>query len=129
ARDPRQRLEMLADGVLRRDEQEEEVRRLAVERVEVDALRMAAERAEDALQRPQLAVRDGDSVADRSAAEALALPQDLNQALGVDLGVLAGEVNGELAQYLILVRAADVRCDRILARQDVEDLHRSTVSG
>ena len=47
----------------------------------------------------QLAVRDGDAVADRGAAEALALPQHLDQAVGVDLALLARQVLGELAQH------------------------------
>ena len=45
ARDARQRLQVLAARVLRHDEQEEEVRRLAVDRIEVDARRGCARRS------------------------------------------------------------------------------------
>ena len=45
AGDPRERLQVLAAGVLRHDEQEEVVRRLSVDRLEVDALRGCARRS------------------------------------------------------------------------------------
>src|SRR5260370_28555807 len=58
-RHARQRFQVLADRVFRRDQQKEEMRRTAIERVEVDAGHMTPERADDPLQSGQLAVRNG----------------------------------------------------------------------
>src|SRR6185369_16220516 len=81
ARHTRQRLQMLADRILGGDQQKEQVGRAAVERIEIDPASMAAKRTDDPLQAGHLAVRDGDAVADRRAAEPLPVPQHFDEAL------------------------------------------------
>ena len=58
-----------------RDQEEDEVDRHAIERLEVDRPLQPAENAEDAPAFGELAVRDGDAVADACRAQPLALQQ------------------------------------------------------
>ena len=83
------------------------MRRLAVERLEVDALPAAREGGEDALDARQLAVRDRDAVAERRAVQPLAVLERLDEALAVELGMPARDRVGELDQDVRL--AARVR--------------------
>ena len=108
AGDAGQRLEVVGAGALRREQQEEQVDRLAVEGLEVDRLVEAREQAEQAVELRQLAVRDGDAVADAGRAEALALQQRLEDRALVE----AGEARGVRAR----ARAAPASC-RSRARQ------------
>jgi hypothetical protein len=89
---------------------------------------VAAECADDPGQPGQLAVRNGNAVTDRRAAQALALPQHLDQAAGVDLAVLPRQVLGELAQHGRFGRSGERRGDQRVGRQQVEDLHRYATS-
>src|SRR5262245_63902895 len=89
SRDARERLQMRARGILRCHQEEEEVRRLAVERVEIDALPAARERREDPLDPRQLAVRDRHALAERGAVQALAVLERLDEPLAVELGMPA----------------------------------------
>src|SRR6185369_1122090 len=61
ARDAREGLQMNSRRVFRRDEEEEEPRRAAVERIEIDALDAPAERRDDVRHPGQLPVRNRDS--------------------------------------------------------------------
>ena len=75
AGDPRQRLQMIGAGALRREQHEDEVDRLVVERIEIDRAREPRKDADQPVERAQLAVRDGDALADAGRAQALALQQ------------------------------------------------------
>src|SRR4051794_25736206 len=75
ARYARQRLEMLAHRVLRSHKQKKQVRGAAVERIEIDPGNMTTERTDHPFQSRHLPMRNRDAVADRSAAEPLAVPQ------------------------------------------------------
>src|SRR5207244_11357789 len=84
ARELLQDLEMRLDAGLRRDHEEEEVARLAVDRAVVHAARRAAERADERLHvRARLRVRDRQAVADPRRPERLALEDRLGHGLRV----------------------------------------------
>ena len=110
--------------VLRRYEKEEEVGRLPVERLEIDAREAPPEGRQHALQAGQLAVRDGNAVPERGAVQALAVLERLDQPLPVDLAVIAGEDAGELLDHVGLA-AAHERPDDGGLLEDVRDLHGS----
>src|SRR5439155_1131219 len=93
-RDAREPLQVRTRRVLRRYEKEEEVGRLPVERLEIDAREAPPEGRQHALQAGQLAVRDGNAVPERGAVQALAVLERLDQPLPVDLAVIAGEDAG-----------------------------------
>src|SRR2546427_8332654 len=83
-RDARQRLQVRPGGVLRRHQQEEEVRRLAVERAEIDAARAAPEGGDHPPQARELTVREGGPLAERRAVQLLAVLEGLDGLLAVD---------------------------------------------
>src|SRR5262249_12481184 len=85
--DARERLQMRAGRVFRRDEEKEEMGRLAVERGEVDAARAPAERGDHARQAGKLPVWDGDPLAERGAVQPLPVLERLHETDPVDLGM------------------------------------------
>src|SRR6059036_3921396 len=128
-RDARQGLQVRAGGVLRRHQQKEEVRRLAVERAEVDAERTAPEGGDHAPQARELAVRDGDPLAERRAVQLLAILQRLDELGAVDfLPVPPRHRAGQLLDDLAL-RAADEGGEHQVLAQDLGDLHASVLRG
>ena len=89
-RDARQRLQMIGACPFGREQQEDQVHRLAVERLKVDRAVEPGEQADQLLELRQLAVGNRDAVADPRAPELLALDQRLeDQPL-----VLPGELRG-----------------------------------
>src|SRR5215470_15612825 len=122
AADPRQRLEVHSRRVLGRDEHEEEVRRAAVHRVEVDAVARAADARDELADGVELAVRDGDALADRRRGEPLPVDEDLEQRVARDAVVVGGEMVGELGQQVQLRLGLEVRQDQVLT-DEVDDLH------
>ena len=76
ARDTGQRLEMVGAGTLRGEQQENQIDRLAVERLEIDRALQPREQAEHVGELGELAVRDGDAVADSGGTELFTLQQD-----------------------------------------------------
>ena len=68
-RDPRQRLQMVGPGALRRQQQEYQIDRLAIHRLEIDRAFETGKQSEQFFQLGKLAVRDGDTVADGGGAE------------------------------------------------------------
>ena len=64
---------MRAGGVLGRDQEKEEMRRLPVERLEIDPGGTAPEGGDDATETGQLPVRDGDPFAERGAVQTFAV--------------------------------------------------------
>src|SRR5512143_813749 len=102
-----ERLEMFAGGVLGRQEQEEQVRGLAVQGVELDAPRGTAEREHEPLHALYLAVRFGDTLADAGAAERLLVTHR----------AVRGEQLGELAQHVRLVPCAELVNDELVAHR------------
>src|SRR5690606_30754218 len=105
AGDAGERLEMVGAGALRREQQEDEIDRLVVEGLEIERLRQTREQAENARQAGQLAMRDGDAVADAGRAELLPLEQRLEDLALVETGH-PGRLLGERLDDLLL--AADL---------------------
>ena len=66
---------MIGAGAFRREQQEHDIDRLAVDRVEIDRLGKPREDADDALQPGELAVGNGDALAEPGRAQPLALQQ------------------------------------------------------
>ncbi len=95
-RDPRQRFQMIGARALRRQQQEHQIDRLAVHRLEIDRPIEAGKQPEQLFQLGQLAVRDGDAIPHRGGSELLPLQQDLeNRAF-----VLPGQQRGTRRQFL-----------------------------
>src|SRR3984957_11674974 len=95
-RDPRQRLQGIGARAFRRQQQEHEVHRLAVHRLEIDRAFEPGKQAEQFFQLGKLAVRDGDAIADGGGSELLPLQQNLeNRAF-----VLSGQHGGARRQFL-----------------------------
>src|SRR5439155_3007755 len=102
ARYPCQGLQMRSRGILRSDEKKEEVGETAVERLEVDAGSATPEGGDHSGEFGELAMRDGDALADRGGAELLALGQDLHAPVLGDLRMMLGEYRRELFENLEL---------------------------
>jgi hypothetical protein len=108
--------------VLRCDEQEEQMRRLAVERLKIDAGPAARERGDHPPHAGQLPVRDRDAVAERGAVQPLAFFERADEPRLVQFGVAGRDGVRELHQDFVLAPGSEVGDDEILA-QDVLDLH------
>ncbi len=121
-RDAGQRFEVIGAGAFGRQQEKDQIDRLAVERLEIDRPVEPREQSEQAGQVRHLAVGNGDAVADGRGAELFALHQDLENGLLT----LAGEHGGarrKLMQRLFLVvdleRGQDrVRCNEIVERHE-----------
>src|SRR5215475_14050593 len=103
---------MVSACSLGREQQKHQVNRLAVERIEIDWAVEAREQAEKPGQLRQLAVGNGDAVADGGGAELFALHQALEQ-LALALAGERGRALGELLQQLFLVAHFECRSDRL----------------
>jgi len=75
ARDTRQRLQVIGAGRFRGQQQEDQIHRMFVDSIEIDGLFQAREHAIEAFEVRQLAVRNGNAVADTRGAETLAFQQ------------------------------------------------------
>src|SRR5579863_1121124 len=96
ARDGGERLEMIGAGVLRRDQQKQQVDGQAVQRLEIDRPLESGENAENPAALRHFAVRDGYAVADASRAEPLALQKRVKN---LPRGK-SGDLSGSFAQLL-----------------------------
>ena len=113
---------MKTGRILGRDQQKEELGRAAVQRFEVHALRAAAEHAEDSGDAPELAMRDGDAVADRGRSQPFAFVEDPEQ-LSKDISCMRlAQALRQFGQNLGFGAAAKLRNDH-LRTQDFRDLH------
>ena len=112
---------MIGAGALRRQQQENEIDRLAVERLEIDPAGQAGKQAEQLVELRQLAVRDRDAVADAGLAELLPLQQTLEKAALVLPGQL-GCAGGKLLQRLLLAIDLERRHDGI-GRDEIGERH------
>src|SRR5450755_3179804 len=115
--DSRQRFEVIGARAFRRQQQEHQVDRLAVHRLEIDRALEAGKKPEQLFQLGKLAVRDGDAIADGGGSQFFALQQHLeNRAF-----VLPGQDGGPRRQFLQrLLLAVDLQrrenrlgCDQI----------------
>src|SRR5579863_1951976 len=122
ARDARERFEVQAGRVLRRDEQKKQIRRFAVERVEIYSARSAPKDTDDLLDAADLAMGDRDAVADRGRTQSLALVQHGVELRQVDLAPLRHKAGRQLIENMRLVAPAETRQDH-LGRQDFGNFH------
>src|SRR5690349_9699262 len=99
----------------RGDDQEEVIDWLAVDRVEVDAFELPAERDAELTDRQGPRVRDGDVLADARRPERLAALQHLHQRL-LRL-VVELEQTDELLEDVVLARALEVQVDRVVGEE------------
>jgi hypothetical protein len=121
-RDAGQRFEVIGAGAFGRQQEKDQIDRLAVERLEIDRPIEPREQSEQPAEIRHLAVGNGDAVADSRGAELFALHQDLENGLLA----LAGEHRGtrrELVQRLLLIVDLEggqdrVRCDEIGERHE-----------
>ena len=91
SRDARERLEMVGARALRRKQEENQIDRLVVERFEIDRPVEAREQTEQLVELGQLAMRNGNAIADAGRAQLLTLQQDLE-----DLALaLAGHIDDQ----------------------------------
>ena len=103
ARDARQRLEVIGAGGFRRQQQKNQIHRLAVERLEIDRPLQPREQSEQAAEFRQLAMRDRHAIAHRGGTELLALQQNFqNRALALTREL--GRAGGEFLDRLLFCR-------------------------
>src|SRR4051794_11725348 len=94
---------MVRAGTFWREQQEHQVDRLAIERLEVDRTLEPREQAEQLLEVGQLAVRDRDAIAHASRAELLALHQGFEYQPLVQPGELRGTPRELLDRLLLAI--------------------------
>src|SRR5262245_1602393 len=95
-----------------REQQEDEIDRLAVERLELDRAVQPREQAEQMLELGQLAMRYGDAIADAGRAQLLALHQGLeDRALALPREL--GRLGGKLLERLLLAVDLERRNHRV----------------
>src|SRR5262249_11097013 len=118
-RDAGERFEMIGAGSFRREQHEQQIDRLTVQRLEVDRPVEPCEQAEQLVEPRELAVRNGDTVPDCGRAKLLALEQRLEDAA---LG-LSGQLRGlrsKLLDRLLLAIDLQRRKDRVRRDEIVE---------
>src|SRR5580704_6527846 len=92
---------MIGAGTFRRQQQEDKIDRLAVERLEIDRPIEPREQTKQPFEIRHLAVRNGNAIANRSRAKLLALAQDFEDGAFV-LPAEHGGARRELLQQLLL---------------------------
>ena len=116
---------MIAAGVFRGQEQENQIDRLVIERIELDRLIQAREHADDLLERSGLDVRYGDATAEPGRAKPFTLKQRVEQfAL-----LKAGEFRGALAEFLqrLLLALGLQGGDATVVCQEIPKIHDSHI--
>ena len=111
AADRGQRLQMLGAGVGRRQQQEDEVDRRAVDRLVIDRRRKPRDQRIDPIELVQLAVRDGDAAAKAGRAQPLALGDRIGDLRRIERQARGGDLR-QLVQQLALVARGQVDADR-----------------
>jgi len=96
--------------------------RIAVERIEVDALGMATEDSDDSIDPANFTVRNRDSIADGSRAEPLAFGQHTRDRVSAQLRELGSETPGQLMQDRWFRLAPQLRQNHFLT-EDFSDFH------
>src|ERR1700722_9344367 len=98
---------MVGAGAFGRQQQKNQIDRLAVERIEIHRSREPREQAEQLVERRELAVRYRNAVAHPGGAELLPLQQNLEDG-ALALPAQFGRLGGKLLQRLLL--AIDLEC-------------------
>ena len=113
---------MLGAGVGRRQEEEDEVHLASVDRLVVDRVRQAREQAINAVQAFDLAMRNGNALAEAGRAEPFALADARQDLASVEAEALRRDLR-KLLQQGALVAARQRRLDRIKI-EEFRKLHR-----
>ena len=113
---------MIGAGAFRREQEENQIDRLAVERLEIDRTIEPRKQPEQARQMRHLAVRYGDAIADGGRAQLLPLHQRFEDRALVLAGQHSG-ARGNLLQRLLLVVDFERRKDRVRGDQ-INERHR-----
>jgi len=124
---PGERLEILPTRVLRNHEQEEMVGRLAVDRLEIDPAGAPGEGSDQSIQAGHFPVGNRHSFADPGALQRLPLEKDLEQPVGVDLGLRLRHRLGHLGQNISLGHHPQIEGHGVL-HEDIHDLHHDLYS-
>src|SRR5688500_17893112 len=93
---------MIRRGAFGRDENEKQMRRTAIQRIEIDTLRAARKDTVYPLQVRQFAVRYGNPFTDGGGTDSFALHEHAQHPLWVEIGIVRGEPSGQLFQNGIL---------------------------
>jgi hypothetical protein len=112
---------MVGPGMLRRQQEEDQVDRLVVERFEIDRFVQPRKYADDVGQRRQPPVGYGNAAADARGPQVLALQQRVEDFPRVDPGQ-RGSLLGELLQHLLLGLRLQGRIHR-LRRNEISKVH------
>ena len=102
ARDAGQRLQMIGAGRLGCQQQEDQIDRLLVDRIEIDRRLEPGEQAVETLQFCQLAVRDGDAVAAPRWCRGVRAPAARRRSARSGSPVVSAARFGEFLQHLLL---------------------------
>src|SRR5262249_29370176 len=117
----RQGLQVIGASVLGRQQQEDQVDRLAGEGFELDGVLQSGEDADDSGQRRQAAVGNGNAAPDAGRAELLALQQRVEDGSRLHTRQGGGPL-GNLLQGLLFVLRLQGRVDR-LRRNEISKVH------
>src|SRR5689334_2927615 len=112
---------MIGAGTFRREQQEYQVDGLPIERFEVDRALQACKYAKQLVELGQLAVRNGNTIADAGRAELLALHENLENSPLAEPGEFRS-LGGELLQGLLLAVDLQRRNDRV-GRHEIVERH------
>ena len=112
---------MIGAGSFRSKQQEYKIDRLAIERLEIDRPIEPRKQTKQLVELCELAVRDGDAVADAGRAELLTLQQDLVDGAFV-LAAELGRLSGEFLQGLLLSVDLERGNDRV-GRDEIGERH------
>ena len=117
---------MIDAGIRQRQQQEDQIDRQAVDRLEIDRLREAGEIAEHAGQAFDLSVRDGDAAAEAGRADLLAGIEAGDDVLGGNAARPPGRI-GELLDQRLLVGGNQVVVDGVDGKDGGKVAHKCPI--
>ena len=122
----RERLEVIRAGAFRRQQQEHDIDRLIVQRLEIDRGVQPRENARNAVEIGEFAVRNGDSLADAGRAETLTLQDRVENRPGGDARQFRCLFR-DCLEKLFLGAHPQIRDDRFLS-DNITEIHSSVLA-
>src|SRR5690606_17408117 len=110
---------MIGAGTFRREQQKDQVDRLAIERFEIDRLLKPRKETDETIELGELAVRDGNATADAGRAEPLAMPQGFEN-FPLAAAALGSRTRRQFLQRLLLVLHLERGQNRVRGQKIVE---------